>query len=114
MEVGVKLLTEKAQKQIASGKNLIGDPWLLSYWTKGGTYMIANNGKQNDDLLPHDLIAVTRDGQVVAVRPTTNPDLVEEVREALEHAPLPDQHPKIMTADITWCAGHKQFERLNE
>lgn len=57
---------------------------LISYHTRGGTYMLATPALYNDDDQTHDLIAIDSWGGVHAVRPTTNPDLVKAVEEALQ------------------------------
>lgn len=56
----------------------VGD--VIVYTTQGGSAMVASDGKYNDDGRPHDLVAVTPFGEVVQVRPTANPDLVEGLR----------------------------------
>lgn len=35
-------------------------------------------------------------------------------RHKKEHAPYLTQEPKIMTAYVVWCAGHKQYENFLE
>lgn len=59
-------------------------PHLLAYRSRGGSYLIANASLQNDDDQPHDLLLITWDDEVVVLRPTVNPDLVADVRLALE------------------------------
>lgn len=59
-------------------------PWLMAYRTKGGGYIIANDGVQSDSLKPRDLIYVWPGGGVVALSPMVNPDLVAEVEAAVQ------------------------------
>jgi hypothetical protein len=54
-------------------------PWLMAYRTKGGGYIIANDGCMSDSQKPSDLIYVWPGGGVVALSPLVNPDLVAEV-----------------------------------
>lgn len=75
------LLSEKAIKRIKQGKSYSEkhDPWSIGYWSRGETYIIASNGKQTDSMTPNDLVAITFNGTVVQLRPTTNPELIELV-----------------------------------
>lgn len=61
-------------------------PWIIAYTTKGGTYMIASNGKWNDSGKPRDLMAVRADGTALVLRPTVDPDFVNELRALLAEA----------------------------
>lgn len=58
------------------------DAFTYAYVSDGGTYLIASLPKWNDDLLPHDLIAVLRDGTVLPLRPNVNPEMVEQIKAA--------------------------------
>lgn len=60
------------------------DPHLIGYTTKGGTYMLATNGKQSENGKPNDLLAITGHTGVHIIRATIHPQLVGEVRELLE------------------------------
>lgn len=73
-----ELLTPKAVKRIMKGKpyDERHDPWTIGYWTRGDTYIIASNGKQTDSQEPNDLAAITYNGSVIQLRPTTNPELL--------------------------------------
>lgn len=56
------------------------DPWILGYRTKGGSYIVASNGRQTDSGKPHDLMLIRLDGSVVVLRPNVNPAAVADVR----------------------------------
>ena len=58
------------------------DAGTLSYITKGGTWVLASKGIYNDDGRPHDLVAVLQDGSVLPLRPTVNPELVQQLTDA--------------------------------
>lgn len=77
------ILTLQQAEQVGRGLRL-QTPWLTSYITKGGTYVIASRGKTNDDGKPRDLVTVTRDGRALAMTPLVNPQLVAEVQAALD------------------------------
>ncbi len=59
-----------------------------AYVTDGGSYVIASSGAMNDDLQPHDLLAILpapNEGTCVKVlRPTVNPELVAVLRRELD------------------------------
>lgn len=81
----MKILSEVVAKRIRAGKpvTLNHDPYLIAYWTRGGTYVIGTNGNQTDSGRPHDLMAIGFSGEVIVLRPTANPDLVDDVKEAM-------------------------------
>lgn len=58
----------------------------FAYVSDGGTWMLASHPRWNDDGKPHDLAAVLRDGTVLALRPTVNPELIQQLREAFASA----------------------------
>lgn len=62
-------------------------PALIGTTTKGGTYIVASNGALSADGRPVDLVAVvvTLSGELDAIplRPTVNPELVDEIKAAL-------------------------------
>lgn len=57
------------------------------YLTRGGTYVIATQGKASDSGKPRDLLAVVPDErfrqQVVVLWPAVRPDFVTQVEKAL-------------------------------
>lgn len=59
-----------------------------AYVTDGGTHVIASSGAMNDDLHPHDLLAIlpapVEGTRVMILRPTVNPELVAALRAALD------------------------------
>lgn len=79
--MATELLTPKAVKRIMKGKpyDERHDPWTIGYWTRGGTYIIASNGKQTDNQEPHDLLAIDFHGHVKLLRANVNFDLIEFV-----------------------------------
>lgn len=56
-------------------------PFIFGYRTKGGGYIIANDGKQNDSGKPRDMVYVWPGGGVVALTPMVNPDFVAEIEK---------------------------------
>jgi hypothetical protein len=58
-------------------------PHIRAYRTKGGSYLIANPALGNDDDVMHDLVLITWDDEVVTLRPTVNPNFVEDIVTAL-------------------------------
>jgi len=56
---------------------------LVSYITKGGTYVIASAGRWNDNGLPRDLAAIGRFGDVVALTPTAAPEFLAALRHVV-------------------------------
>lgn len=84
--MGKPMLSELVRGAITNRKPFSGDddPWLIGYRTKGGTYMLATTGRQDDDARSHDLIAITGMTAVIAVRGTVNPELVAEVALLLD------------------------------
>lgn len=50
----------------------------------GGTYILSATGLTTDNGKMRDLAAITIDGRVVALSPTTNPDWLDLIREAIE------------------------------
>jgi hypothetical protein len=58
-------------------------PHLEAYHSRGGSYLIASPARWNDKLKPVDLLLVLPDDTVIVLRPTVNPKLVEDVRQAL-------------------------------
>jgi hypothetical protein len=81
-----KILTPDQEAAITTRrpfKPTMGNPWLIGYRTKGG-YIIANDGSQNDDERPHDLLYLHDGGGVARLTPMVNPDLVEEILALVE------------------------------
>lgn len=64
------------------------DPFTVAYITHGGTWVVASDGRGNDDGADHDLLAVipasVEGTRVLPLRVTVNPDLVNFLREALD------------------------------
>jgi len=58
-------------------------PWIFGYKTRGGGYIVANDGKQSDSRKPSDLIYIHPGGGIVPLSPFLNPDLVNEVEGAV-------------------------------
>lgn len=58
-------------------------PWLCSYRTKGGGYIIANDGLQSDSGKPRDMVYVWPGGGVVTLSPMVSPEFIAEVEAAL-------------------------------
>jgi hypothetical protein len=58
-------------------------PWIFAYRTKGGTYMIASDGKQSDSEKPSDLLAVAWDWEVLVLSPLMAPEVLQEILGAL-------------------------------
>lgn len=92
--MGVQHLTEEASARIASGTPYGSkhDPFTLGYRTKGGSFIIASNGRQNDVQKPRDLLLIlpaplVRDPEptrVVVLTPLVNPDFVATVRALVD------------------------------
>lgn len=63
------------------------DSLAVGYWTKGGTYIIASNGKWRDDGKPRDLLAILPGdlghGQVIQLYIAVAPEFVAEVERVL-------------------------------
>lgn len=59
------------------------DPHLIAYMTKGGTYIVASNGKQTDSRKPRDHAAILPGdlgkGRVIPLYIATHPDLIAEL-----------------------------------
>lgn len=53
---------------------------LITYITKGGTYIIASHPAWNDGGVPRDLAAIGRFGDVVQLSPTAAPEFIDAVR----------------------------------
>lgn len=81
----MKILSASTAEKIKNRKPIkrADDPWLLAYTTRGGTYIIASNGEQNDRPGARDLIMVRWDGWITSLAPNVSPTLVEEVEEAV-------------------------------
>lgn len=64
------------------------DPFTTAYITEGGTWIVASDGRSNDDGGAHDLLAVVpaniEDTRVLPLRVTVNPDLIQALRDALD------------------------------
>jgi hypothetical protein len=59
-------------------------PWVFTYKTRGGTYVLANDGTQSDSGKPRDLLALDLFGKVVVLSPLTSPGLIAEFTAAVE------------------------------
>lgn len=83
-----ELLTPEARAAIAARKPYSAptDPFTVGYRTRGGSYVVASNGRQNDRPGIVDLLVVAVDGRVSPLRPTVNPDLVTLVESIVEEA----------------------------
>lgn len=79
-------LNDVVRDRIAAGKKVDErhDPFILGYVTKGGTYMVASNGRQTDSGGPEDVAAIGIHGQVFATKLNTNPDLVAELQQFVD------------------------------
>jgi hypothetical protein len=78
----MSILTPEGAALIAARKPFPKDgpqPWLMAYRTRGGGYIIANDGRQSDDGHYRDLIYVWPGGAIVALSPFVAPDLLAEV-----------------------------------
>ena len=75
------IINEATSKRIRERLPFTDDPWLIGYRSKGGTYIIASNGKQTDSGKPRDLIALTPFG-IHQLWFSVSPELASEV-EAL-------------------------------
>ena len=60
----------------------------VGYVTEGGTYILASSPSWSDDGRPRDLVAILPvalgESRVLVLRPTVHPDLVAELRAALD------------------------------
>ncbi len=75
----------KELARIAAGETFESN-FFTCYWTRGNTYIIASPAKWNDDDEIHDIIAIGRRGEVTALVVTANPDLVEQISQAVTAA----------------------------
>ena len=59
-------------------------PHANTYFSPGGTYLIATPGLWNDDGQDRDLIAIGRYGDVIPLSPTIDPNFLNAVKEAVK------------------------------
>lgn len=79
-----KLISPEAIAKIKARKpyGAAEDTWTIGYLTKGGTYIVASNGRQSDSGKPRDLVAITPFG-VQSIWIAVNPDFIAELERAL-------------------------------
>jgi len=79
-------LSPEAAESIRKRKpyGIAQDPFTVGYHTKGGSYMIASNGRQNDRPGLVDLAIILPIGTVLALRPTVNPDFIAAIEAAIQ------------------------------
>lgn len=74
------------QTQLLRERKAFTTPHLIVSHTKGGTYVLASNGKWNDNGKPRDLLAVLPGdlghGHVLQLWVSVSPELMAEVEAA--------------------------------
>jgi hypothetical protein len=88
------MISEEAAARIVAGKPFgeKHDRWSIGYRTKGGTYVIASNGRQSDAQRPRDLVVILpgvwgpdgHESRVLPLTPLVNPDFVALIRELVD------------------------------
>lgn len=79
VEKAASILGEGIEAAIYHRREYTGNH-LVTYITKGGTFIIASHPRWNDDDKPHDLAAIGRFGEVVQLTPTAAPEFINAVQ----------------------------------
>lgn len=92
----VELISAEAAERVVKGEpyGTKHDPWTVGYRTKGGSYIIASNGRQNDvqrlrDLLiilPAPLVRDPEPTRVFALTPVVTPEFIAAIRALVDEA----------------------------